>query len=184
MELSFDGAAISAGKENNYLEVGNHKVKVTKVEKGLSTQKQSPYVAITVTDESGKNCTQNYYLNGGAWNISKSAILTIIAAAGNCDEATAKSKLTGVTTDNIDSKLSSLLLMKQFAITLNGEWVNPSDASKSSWVKSTFGSYLFAVPTADFDKLSKKPYIKGDNMGSTKTTASSGAIAEEKSAWS
>lgn len=164
MELSFDDAVIAEGKTNNYMEVGNHKVKTIKVEKGLSSQKQSPYVEITVANEAEQTCAQKYYINGGAWNISKSAILTIVAAANNCDQETAKTKLAGLTGENIDTKLSTLLMNKPFGITINGEWVNPTDTSKPSFVKGVFGSYLFAVPVDKMDKLSKKPYIKGENM--------------------
>ena len=178
MELNFDDAVIASGSTSNYLSVGNHKVKVTKVEKGLSSQKQSPYVEITVSDESGQTCAQKYYTNGGAWNISKSAILTLVAAAQSTDEATAKTKLTGITGDNIDSKLASLLMGKAFGIKLNGEWVNPTDTTKNSFVKSVFGTYLFAVPLADFDKLSKKDYIKGEDMSVTSVTTSTTPTAK------
>jgi len=184
MELNFDDAVIATGSVKNYLEVGNHLVKTTEVIKGESSQKKSPYVQITVADQSGKTCSQQYYINGGAWNISKSAILTLVAAAQNCDETTAKSKLAGLTGDNVDVKLASLLVGKTIGLTLNGEWVNPTDSSKASWVKSVFGSYLFAVPAADFEKLSKKSYIKGEDMSASKASAApSGAIKADVSAW-
>lgn len=190
MELSFEGAEIAKGKTTNYASVGNHKVKVTEVVGGLSSQKQSPYVRITVQNEAGETCTQDYYTNGGAWNISKSAILTIIAAATGTDEATAKTKLVGMTTENIATKLATMLVGKQFGITLNGEWVNPTDTQKKSFVKSVFGSYLFAVPADQMNKLSTKPYIKGsaddreaNNGGSTDSSVSIGVVKSEATAW-
>jgi len=194
MELSFDDAVISTGNTNNYLEVGNHKVKVTKVEKGLSSKAQSPYVEITVADERGYTCSQQYYLNTkvsegkkqSAWNISSAAILTLVAAANNTDEAGAKSKLAGMTGENIDAKLASLLVGKAFGITLNGKWINPEDTAKNSWVKAEFGSYLFAVPADKMDKLSKKPYIKGEDFSATRSASQdspSGAIVAAATAW-
>ena len=183
MELSFDDAVIAEGKVSNYLEPGNHKVVVAKIIKGESSQKKSPYIEITVADESGKTCAQQYYINGGAWNISKSAILTIVAAAQNITADEAKAKLTGLTGENIDVKLSGLLVGKKLAITLNGEWVHPTDTSKKSWIKSVFGSYLFAVPMADIAKLSKEPYIKGTENANGSPAQTSGVIAAEKSAW-
>lgn len=172
MELNFNDAAISTGSTSNYMEPGNYIVKVTKVEKGLSSKAQSPYVEITVTNEKGATCAQQYYLNTAvaegkkqsAWNISASAILTIVAAANNTDEAGAKSKLAGLNGENIDAKLATLLVGKPFAMTLNGKWINPEDTAKKSWIKAEFGSYLFAVPVDKFDKLSKKVYVKGEDL--------------------
>lgn len=198
MELNFDGASISTGG-GNYLEVGNHKVKVTEVKKGNSSKQQTPFVQITVADEAGVTCSQDYYLTTtikegskqSAWQISAAAILTIVVAANSTDEAGAKAKLVGMNSDNIDVKLSSLLVGKTFAITLNGKWINPEDLEKKSWVKAEFGSYLFAVPVADMDKLSKKKYIKGSadnrasNSGVTTSSApaAAGNVPVTKDAW-
>lgn len=169
IDLSFEGAEISKGG-SKYLEPGIHNVKVTEVTKGVSTQQKSPYVRITVANEAGESCSQDYYLSTevkegkttSAWNISKSAILTIITAATGLDEATAKSKLVGINTENIDAKLSNILVGKPFAIKLNGKWIHPTDASKKPWVKAEFGSYLFAVPVNRTPELGTKIVIKGD----------------------
>lgn len=185
MELNFDDAAVTAGEgfKNTYIGVGNHKVKITEVTKGLSTQKQSPFVKITVANEAGETCENSYYLNGGAWNISKDNILTLVAAAQGVDEATAKSKLVGLTGDNIDAKLSSLLIGKQIGLTVSGEWINPTDTTKKSFVKGVFGrsgfGHLFAVPVSQFDTLNPKPYTKGEDM-SVKggTTAASADVSK------
>lgn len=170
MELNFDDAAVTAGEgyTSKYMAVGNHKVKITEVVKGLSSQKQSPFVKITVENEAKETVSNDYYINGGAWNISKDNILTLVAAAQGVDEATAKTKLTGLTGDNIDAKLSSLLVGKQIGITISGEWINPTDTSKKSFVKGVFGrsgfGHLFAVPVSQFDTLNPKPYTKGEDM--------------------
>ncbi len=193
-DLSFDGAAISTGG-GNYLEVGNHRVKVSEVKKGVSSKQATPFVEITVVGEGGETCSQQYYLTTtikegskqSAWQISAAAILTLVAAANNCDEATAKSKLAGMNGDNIDSKLSSLLVGKPLGLTISGVWVNPEDMDKKSWVKGVFGSYLFAVPVNDMSKLSTKKYIKGsaDNRASnsTNSTPATESAAPVSSSW-
>jgi len=178
MELSFDDASIDAGEKfvNKYMSPGNHKVKVIEVVKGLSAQKGSPFVRITVENEAKETCSNEYYLNGGAWNISKSSILTVVTAALNTDEAAAKSKLDGLTSENIDSKLSSLLVGKHLAMTISGEWVNPSDTSKKPFVKSVFGrsgaGYFFALPLNRFNELNSKVYIKGEAISVSETQQS------------
>jgi hypothetical protein len=170
MELSFDDAAVVAGEgfTSKYMAVGNHKVVITEVTKGLSSAKQSPFVQITVENEAKETCSQQYYLNGGAWNISKDNILTIVSAALGVDEVTAKSSLTGLTGENVDAKLATLLVGKRIGINLSGEWINPTDTTKKSFVKSVFGKsgrgFLFAVPLNKFETLNPTPYIKGSDM--------------------
>ena len=188
-DLLFDGAEVPEGFKNEYLEVGNHKVEISEVIKGKSSQKGSPYIQITVQNKDGQKCSQQYYLNGGAWNISKSAILTIVAAALGVDAENAKNSLQGLNTENIDQKLSSIIVGKKIGITLNGEWINPEDMTKKSWVKATFGSYKFAVPLSEFNTLSKKEYIKGqkDNRAANGVNETqnvpAGAIVAEDEEW-
>jgi hypothetical protein len=189
MELSFDGAEISKG--SLYLGTGIHTVKVKEVTKGESALKKTPYVEIVVEDSTGATCSQQYYLttevkDGGktsAWNISKSAILTLVMAATGFDEETAKSKLVGMNTTNIDTNLSTLLVGKLFAIKLNGKWVYPTDAAKQPWIKSEFGSYLFAVPANRIAELGTKIVIKGDAPSASNDSLQAETAAPVKSNW-
>lgn len=179
--FDFKDATVENGNVNNYLAPGIHKVKVTEIKSGLSSQKQSPYIEFTVSDENNATCSQQYYLtttpgNSGksAWDISKNAILQIVMAATNSDEATAKSKMpTANNQDELAAKLSSMLVGKQFAIHLAGEWVNPTDTSKKSWIKSVFGGYKFAVPTDRIGELKHNPekHIKGENASANSGNA-------------
>ena len=157
---------------NKYLEPGIHpSVMVSEITSGVSSQKQSPYVQITVQDSTGATCSNNYYLNTtpgksgiSAWQISKNAILQLVMAATNSDETTAKGKMPkAVDGTELATKLSTILVGKKFAIQLSGEWVTPNDPEKTSWIKSVFGNYTFAVPTADVNKLKFNPSknIKG-----------------------
>lgn len=169
MNLDFNQAEISK-LTGGYLEPGNHIVKVTEIKKGESTLKKTPFIAITVQDKDENKCTHDYYLSTdikdgaerSAWSITSSALLTLVCAVNNITEEVAKTKLTGISLENIDVKMSALLVGKEFAIHLDGKWVNPSDTSKKPWIKSNFGSFLFAVPVKDIAKLSKKQFIKGE----------------------
>lgn len=187
MDLSLDGAEISKGFVNKYLEVGNHIVKTTAVEGGNAST-GTPFVEITVMNEAELTCSQRYYITEASWNITKSAIVTLIAAANNTDEAGAKALLPGLSTENIASLVSTALVGKKFAINLKGEYVNPQDMDKKSWVKSVFGSYLFAVPVDRIKELNQTPFIKDnkDNRpanGGAQQPAASGVIPEAKDAW-
>jgi hypothetical protein len=190
-ELSFDNISISTGNTSKYMEVGNHIVRITNVEEGTSSLKGTKFVKITVENKEGQACDHTYYLSDGAKNISLAAILTIVAAAQNCDEATAKAKMAGLTTDNVGTIVTPLINGKKIAITLNGEWVDQKDINKKSFIKTVFGSYLFALPEDKFEFLSKKPFVKGkpDNRpvnnpnGVQQVVDNSGVIAPEIDAW-
>lgn len=170
-ELSFDDVVIPEDKPQAAprLTAGNHKVKVTKVEKATNTTAGTPALDITVEDESGAFCTHRFQLNNvkaegketSAWTITSLAILYLVQATSKTDEAGAKAKLAGLSLDNIDTKLSSLLVGKMFAINLKGEHIPNKDVTKDSWIKVEFGGWHFARPIEDFDKLPKTPYIKG-----------------------
>jgi hypothetical protein len=173
MNFSFEEAEVSTG--SSYLEPGNHLVTITEVKKGESSQSKSTFIEVTVKDGDGSSCSHQYYLSTdvgegkqrSAWSYTASSLLTLAMAANGYDEKTAKSNLTGINQDNIANKLSSILVGKRIAINLMGTWVNPTDTSKSPWVKTSFGSFLFAVPVDQIGKLSKKIYIKGEPNKST-----------------
>lgn len=196
-ELSFEGAKAKAEEYvSKYLSPGiNVPVKVKQITQGLSSKKASPYVEITIEDESGKTCSQQYYLNtvvpeGGktsAWVISRDAILQLITAITGVDEETALGKLVGITTDNISVKLSAFMIGKPFAIVLGGEWVNPTDTEKQPWIKALFGTGNFATTVAKASELKYNPAkaIKGvaAPTANTATTTTGTAIPATKGSW-
>ena len=57
-DFNFNEAEVSKGK--TFLEPGNHEVTVTSVTKGLSAQKQTPFVEVTVTEKDGGTCAHQY----------------------------------------------------------------------------------------------------------------------------
>lgn len=190
-DLSFDNISIATGTTSKYMEVGNHIVRIVSLEEGVSSQKGTPFIKIKIENKDTQTCEHSYYFSDGAKNISLAAILTLVAAAQNCDEATAKAKMAGLKTENALTILTPLLVGKKIAITLNGEWVDQQDVNKKSFIKTVFGSYLFALPEDKFEFLSKKPYIKGqpDNRavnqpaGSQPAATSNSVIAPALDAW-
>jgi len=195
MNFDFNNTVIEESG-SKYFQPGNYLVKTTKVEAGMSSQKQTPYVRISVADKSGMTCEQDYYLsttvkegsNKSAFDISSQAILRILAAANNLDINTeegknkTKSYLNGVTTtETLATKLSSLLVGKEFAIHLSGKWVNPSDSSKKSWVKAEFGSGNFAVPSSKLSTLNPNPKVKGEALNNGTSTVTTGITSTEAS---
>lgn len=191
--FDFKDATVENGNVNNYLAPGIYKVKVSEIKSGLSSQKQSPYIEFTVSDESGATCSQQYYLTTipgpsgkSAWDISKNAILQIVMAATNSDEATAKAKMPAASNqDELAAKLSTILVGKSFAIHLAGEWVNPQDTSKKSWVKSVFGGYKFAVPSDRISELKHNPekHIKGTNASAANEEPTQNGVVVEQPSW-
>jgi hypothetical protein len=180
--LDFSEAALEVG--TTYMSPGVHVVKITEVKAGLSSQKNTPYVEFTVSDKTGQTASQQYYLTTtikegstkSAFDISKNAILQLIMSSLNVDEVTAKTKLVGITTENIATKLATLLVGKTLAIRLNGQWVNPTDTNKKSWVKAIFGTGKFTATVELQTSLSYDPakHIKGTpattEVASTATT--------------
>lgn len=157
---NFEEASVETGSV--YLKPGNHLVKVTEVKSGVSSQKQTPYVEVKVEGSDGSSCSQQYYLSttvkeGGktsAFKISAAALLQLVMAANNMDEASAKAKLAGITSpEALAQKLSAALVGKEFGIRIVGEWVNPQDTTKPSWVKGVFSSGKFAVAKGEIATL-------------------------------
>lgn len=186
MELSFEGASVDAGKQ--YIEPGVHIVKIKEVKSGLSSQKQSPYVEFVVEDNTKATCSHQYYLNTepglsgkSAWDISKNAILQLIMAGTNTDEATAKSKMPMVKSgEELAMKLSTLLVGKTIGLHLAGKWVNPTDTSKNPWIKAEFAGYKFAVPADRVGELKhdSTKHIKG--APATNVPSTGAVVASDK----
>ena len=187
-EFNFNEVVIEeAGSK--YFTPGNYVVKTTKVEDGLSSQKQTPYVKVTVADQGGQTCENEYYLSTtvkegstkSAMDITAPNLVRLVAAANNLDINTEDGKtkakaLIGSfkTPAELAQKLTTLLVGKPFAIHLGGKWVNPTDTTKKSWIKAEFGSGNFAVPAKDIARLVANPKIKGENASATTPTGTAG----------
>lgn len=148
--FNFENAEVSKGNYKETIKPGISVVKTTAIITGVSTQKQTPYLEFTVEDSHGAELKQQYYLsttvNPGkqksAWDISKNAILALVAAANNLDEITAKTKMPNAkSAEELAQKLSILLTGKEFRLKVVGEEKISQKGTK--YVASSFGNGVF-----------------------------------------
>ena len=160
--FNFENAEVSKGNYKETIKPGISIVKVTAITNGLSTQKQTPYLEFTVEDNHGAELKQQYYLstvvNPGkqksAWDISKNAILALVAASNNLDEATAKTKMPNAkSAEELAQKLAMLVIGKEFRLKINGEEKISQKGTK--YVASSFGNGVFCESKAIAEADSK-----------------------------
>lgn len=183
MNFDFSDAKVSTG--SSYLEPGIHDVKLVEVTTKTVGSDNTPFVGFKVVDNAGASCTHEYCVKTtvgegktqSAWDISKHAILQL-ATAMLGDEGKAKAMLSGATTtEGLVQKLSANLVGKSFAIKLGGKEIE-AKGDKGRWIKAEFGSYTFAVPTAQKSKLKfdatknikRLPVLTGTATASTTET--------------
>lgn len=189
--FGFNDAEVNKGSYKETIEPGIHTVKVVKVTNGLSTQKQAPYIEFTVEDASGRELKNQYYLsttvNPGkqksAWDISKNAILSLVAAANRLDETSAKGKMPNAkSAEELAEKLAILLTGKEFEIKVVGEEKISQKGTK--YVASSFGQGVFCqakgtTPTTLFFSADKniKRLPAGTESSTTENTTHEGISA-------
>lgn len=148
--FNFENAEVSKGNYKETIKPGVSLVKTTNIITGVSTQKQTPYLEFTVEDSHGAELKQQYYLsttvNPGkqksAWDISKNAILALVAASNNLDETTAKTKMPNAkSAEELAQKLAILLTGKEFRLKVVGEEKISQKGTK--YVASSFGNGVF-----------------------------------------
>ena len=157
--FGFENAEVSTGNYKETIKPGISVVKITGITNGVSTQKQAPYLEITVEDNQGAELKQQYYLstvvNPGkqksAWDISKNAILSLVVATHGLDAqglpidqvtATAKTKMPSAkTAEELAQKLAILLTGKEFKLKVVGEEKISQKGTK--YVASSFGNGVF-----------------------------------------
>lgn len=160
--FNFENAEVSKGNYKETIKPGICIAKVTSITNGLSTQKQTPYLEFTVEDNHGAELKQQYYLstvvNPGkqksAWDISKNAILALVAASNNLDEATAKTKMPNAkSAEELAQKLAMLVIGKEFRLKVNGEEKISQKGTK--YVASSFSNGVFCESKSIADADSK-----------------------------
>jgi hypothetical protein len=160
--FNFENAEVSKGNYKETIKPGISIVKVTAITNGLSTQKQTPYLEFTVEDNHGAELKQQYYLstvvNPGkqksAWDISKNAILALVAASNSLDEATAKTKMPNAkSAEELAQKLAMLVIGKEFRLKVNGEEKISQKGTK--YVASSFSNGVFCESKSIADADSK-----------------------------
>jgi hypothetical protein len=149
--FGFENAELTKNNFKSSITPGIHTVKITNVTNGVSAQKQAPYLEFTVESIDGQSeLKQQYYLstvvNPGkkmsAWDISKNAILSLVAAANNLDEASAKSKMPNAkSAEELAQKIALLVVNKEMRLKVNGEEKISQKGVK--YVASSFGTGVF-----------------------------------------
>lgn len=158
--FGFENAEVAKGNFKETIKPGIHIVKIVKIENGLSSKAQAPQLTITVNDAEGAELVNNYSLNTvvgvgkkmSGWDVTKNAILSMVAAANSLDEASTKAKMPNAkTAEELAQKLSILLAGKEFRLKVIGEEKMSQKGTK--YVASSFGSGVFCesktVPAAD-----------------------------------
>ena len=169
--FNFENAEVSKGNYKETIKPGISIVKVTAITNGLSTQKQTPYLEFTVEDNHGAELKQQYYLstvvNPGkqksAWDISKNAILALVAASNSLDEATAKTKMPNAkSAEELAQKLAMLVIGKEFRLKVNGEEKISQKGTK--YVASSFSNGVFCESKSITDADSKLFFNSDKNV--------------------
>jgi len=169
--FNFENAEVSKGNYKETIKPGISIVKVTAITNGLSSQKQTPYLEFTVEDNHGAELKQQYYLstvvNPGkqksAWDISKNAILALVAASNTLDEATAKTKMPNAkSAEELAQKLAMLVIGKEFRLKVNGEEKISQKGTK--YVASSFSNGVFCESKSITDADSKLFFNSDKNV--------------------
>jgi len=169
--FNFENAEVSKGNYKETIKPGISIVKLTAITNGLSSQKQTPYLEFTVEDSHGAELKQQYYLstvvNPGkqksAWDISKNAILALVAASNNLDEVTAKTKMPNVkSAEELAQKLAMLVIGKEFRLKVNGEEKISQKGTK--YVASSFSNGVFCESKSITDADSKLFFNSDKNV--------------------
>lgn len=155
--FGFENAELTKNNFKSNITPGIHVVKITSVTNGVSAQKQAPYLEFVVESLDGQSeLKQQYYLstvvNPGkqksAWDISKNAILSLVAAANSLDEATAKTKMPNAkSAEELAQKIALLVVNKEIRLKVNGEEKISQKGSK--YVASSFGTGVFCESTKE-----------------------------------
>jgi hypothetical protein len=158
--FGFENAEVSKGNYKETINPGINLVKVVKIENGLSSKAQAPQLTITVEDAHGAELANSYSLNTvinpgkkmSGWDVTKNAILSMVAAALSLDEVSAKAKMPNAkSAEELAQKLSVLLTGKEFRLKVVGEEKISQKGKK--YVASSFGNGVFceskSVPEAE-----------------------------------
>lgn len=148
--FGFENAEVSKGNYKETIKPGISVVKVVKIENGLSSKAQAPQITFTVNDSHGAELAQTYSLNTvvnpgkkmSGWDVTKNAILSMVAAALSLDGDSVKAKMPNAkSAEELAQKLSVLLAGKEFKLKVVGEERISQKGTK--YVASSFGNGVF-----------------------------------------
>lgn len=178
--MEFNASEVKVNKGNTYSQPGVHTLTVTEVK--LETGgTNTPFINLIVHDETGSSLNRRFYLGEKPGNSGKSSfeysmihLKTIgVAAIGEDKYNTLK----GSSSEEITSKLATLLVGKQFRGVVTGEEIT---TSSGSFVKSVLSNRVESVkvnPTKlkftevkDIKMLSKSTSTEAEVLEITKDT--------------
>jgi len=159
--FNFNDAEESKSK---YLNPGIHTVKITQVVDGVAST-GAPFLEFSIEDKEGLGCNSRLYINttakteGGksAWDITKIAIVNLIAAINNISFDEAKAKLPAASSAaQLSAELAKMTVGKPFDIRLSGKEIQGKDG-KPNWTKAEFNFGKGSVAPANSGTLTFDP---------------------------
>ena len=156
---------------------------------GGSASTGTPFIKFKV--EGDGECTADstlYFAEGINRKISVETIYIWLAITNNLDIDLDKDKVkalmpSGDSWEEIAGKLSTLMVGKPFSMLLKGEWVNPTDLCKPSWLKATLSNVVESAankamlvynPTKDINPKKPKDNRPANNPGGNTQQATGG----------
>lgn len=183
--FDFNDATDNVGK---FLSPGVHTLKVKEITDGVAGT-GAPFIEFVLEDKAGLVCNQRYYLNNtpkegstkSAWDITKPALVNLLAAINKTDFDTAKASLPQAKTPaELSSSLAKIMVGKPFDVRLNGKEIAANGPDKKNWIKAEVGSGKCFAPagsnTLTFDASKHVKMLNGlppatatTNNGATST---------------
>jgi len=158
---------------NKFLEPGVHTVKITGITDGVAGT-GAPFIELVLEDKAGLVCNQRYYLNNipkegskqSAWDITKPALVNLLAAINNTDFDTAKTQLPAAKSPaELSAGLARVMVGKPFDVRLNGKEIQANSADKKNWIKAEIGGGKCFAPagsnTLTFDPTKNIKMLSG-----------------------
>ena len=169
--FDFNDAAENTG--GKFLSPGVHTLKITGITDGVAGT-GAPFIEMVLEDKAGLICNHRYYLNTttkegstkSAWEITKSNLVSLLAAINNTDFDTAKAALPKATSPaELSANLSKVMVGKPFDVRLNGKEIQANTAGKQNWIKAEIGGGKCFAPagsnTLTFDATKHVKMLSG-----------------------
>jgi hypothetical protein len=180
--MNFSDVEVKPAFESKFLNPGVCVVKFSTITAGTAST-GTPFLELTVEDDAGLTATSRlYFAEGQNKTISVETLYIYLAITNGLDinNDTDKPKIKALIGDfssyeDLASKLSSKLVGKVFATVLRGEYVNPTDLAKPSWIKAVLGSSVATVANKsklvfDATKHMDKKKVKDNRKANGSTT--------------
>lgn len=176
--FDFNDATDNVGK---FLSPGVHTLQIKEITDGVAGT-GAPFIEMVLEDKAGLVCNQRYYLNTvakegskqSAWDITKPALVNLLAAINKTDFDTAKGKLPAAKTPaELSSSLAKIIVGKPFDVRLNGKEIAANGPDKKNWIKAEIGGGKCFAPagsnTLTFDPTKHVKMLNGLPLATTST---------------